>query len=309
MKTQQLRSLCVVLSLFAGAARVQAGSVPTLLALGDSIAFGETVFSPDTATYGPYADPSDGNRGFVAMVAQAMTARSGVATNVVNLAIDGETSSSFFSGSGRVPPGPGLDDNFLASLNTHYTGPNPPTQAALLASTLATTHDITKVTISLGSNDLLLLAMTDPNPAADLPAVLNNYAANYAQLLTILRTALPEAEIDLLGTYNPFTALPGSPFAGLAGVAIPYLNSVTAQLASAFNANYIDLFNTPLTTDAANTTLILNNSDVHPAFDAGYAIIAGQIEAVPEPATMISVLIGGSCLVVPALARRFCRAA
>ena len=41
----------------------------------------------------------------------------GVRPNVVNLAIDCETSTSFFSGAGRVPPVTGRTDAILASEN------------------------------------------------------------------------------------------------------------------------------------------------------------------------------------------------
>ena len=206
---------------------VRAGGTETYLSLGDSIGFGDTVFMNNPAL-GAYSDPSNGDRGFVAMYANFLASRYGYRPNVINLAVPGDTSSSFTTGVGRVPPGPGFTDASLAELNTHYTGTTPPTQASLLASTIASEaaagHVIGNVSISLGSNDLFFLALTSKNPLADLPATLATFASNYASLLTTLRASLPNANIDLIGSYNPFTATPNSPFAPLAGYAIPLLN-------------------------------------------------------------------------------------
>jgi hypothetical protein len=296
MRMMPKAAATVLLILGCGLAQhARAGSVLTYLSLGDSIAFGETVFMNNPAL-GPYSDPSDGDRGFVSMYADYLGARYGARPNVINLGVDGETSSSFTSGVGRVPPGPGFTDASLAELNTNYTGSNPPTQASLLASTIASEaaagHTISNITISLGSNDLFHLALTSQNPLADLPAALATFKSNYESILTTIRASLPNANIDLIGSYNPFTATPSSPFAPLAGYAIPLLNQEISAVASEFNANYVDLFNTPLTTDAADYTLILNQGDVHPFFDKGYSVISAQIESVPEPSSMVLLALG-----------------
>ena len=153
---------------------------------------------------------------------------------------------------------------------------------------------ISNISISLGSNDLFFLARLATNPSpADLAADPERpTTSNYASILTTIRASLPNANIDLLSSYNPFTAAPGSPFANLAGYAIPLLNQETAALAGEFHAHYIDLYHTPLTTDAANYTLILQNDDVHPYFDKGYAVIASAIESVPEPSSVVLLTLG-----------------
>jgi GDSL-like Lipase/Acylhydrolase family/PEP-CTERM motif len=294
MRMMSKATTTVLLVLYCGLAQdARAGQVHTYLSLGDSIAFGETVFMNNPAL-GPYSDPSNGDRGFVAMYADFLGSSYGARPNVINLGVDGETSSSFTSGIGRVPPGAGFTDASLAELNTNYVGPNPPTQASLLASTIASEaaagHILGNISISLGANDLFYLALNSQNPLADLPVALAKFKSNYESLLTTIRASLPNANIDLIGSYNPFTATPSSPFAPLAGFAIPLLNQEISAVAGEFHANYIDLFDTPLTTDAANYTLILNQGDVHPYFDKGYAVITSQM--VPEPSSMVLLTLG-----------------
>ena len=64
--------------------------------MGDSITFGET----DRAYIPSYVD-----RGYVSGFADTLGARNGGARpTVINLAIDGETVASFFSGNGRTVP-------------------------------------------------------------------------------------------------------------------------------------------------------------------------------------------------------------
>src|SRR5690242_8917127 len=97
---------------FLAAPKVSEAASMTYLALGDSVAFGETDFTHN---------PSNGDRGYVSLFADSLaTQNGGVRPNVVNLAIEGETTTSFSSGTGRVPYMPGLTDASLASLNTNY---------------------------------------------------------------------------------------------------------------------------------------------------------------------------------------------
>jgi hypothetical protein len=105
------------------------GSTQTYLSLGDSLAFGETD-SMNPPSLAPYSDPSDGKRGFVAMYADYLGSRYGTRPDVINLSVDGEATTSFTTGVGRVPPGAGFTDAEIAELNLHYTGLTPPTQAS-----------------------------------------------------------------------------------------------------------------------------------------------------------------------------------
>ena len=118
MRTVWKAAACTLLALCCGLAQdARAGGIQTYLSLGDSIGFGETVFMNNPAC-GSYSDPSNGDRGFVAMYANSLASRYGYRPNVINLAVDGETSSTFTTGVGRVPPGAGFTDASLAELNT-----------------------------------------------------------------------------------------------------------------------------------------------------------------------------------------------
>jgi hypothetical protein len=280
------------------------GSTQTYLSLGDSLGFGDTV-ATHSESLGLYSDPSNGDRAFVAMYANYLGSLYGTRPNVINLAVYGETTSSFITGMGRLGSGPnsGITDATLADLNTNYTGLTPPSQASLLTSTLASeaaAHQVIgNITISLGSDDLFHLVSTNPNPtAADLNATLTTLASNYASILTTIRASLPNANIYLLSSYNPYTAAPSLPLAGLAGLVVPLLNQEIAAVAQEFHANYVDLYDTPLTNEAGRYTLILGKGqfnqlgNVHPNYDLGYRVIASAIESVPEPSSVVLLTLG-----------------
>jgi len=269
--------------------QVSAGPM-TYLALGDSIAFGETDFSQN---------PSNGDRGYVSVYANALAQQNGgVRPNVVNLAVDGDTTSSFMSGSGRVAPAPGFTDASLLALNTNY-GVGQTSQFTHLLSTVAQQlsmgNTISNVSLSLGSNDLFALAqspgfgsMTSAQQQAALSQTLGTIQSNYTTLLTDLRALLPQANVQVVEAYNPFPAAQGSPFAALAAPAIQGLNQVLRGESLAFGAHYVDTYSAFAGHEAAYTYITAppsGSNNVHPNA-AGYGAIADQMQAVPEPTTL-----------------------
>ncbi len=278
---------------------VLAGS--TYLALGDSLAFGETDFMHN---------PSNGDRGYVSLFADTLRQlNGGVRPSVVNLAFDGETTSSFFTGAGNVF-GPNA-----SLMNTNYSVPA--IQYTMMLNTLAATagagNPIGYVTVSLGANDLYGL-LSDPN-FLNLPldqqqtrvmAALSRVQSNYTNLLLELASNLPAAKIWLVGYYNPFAVFP-APMGELAAEAVQGLNSVIAGEAGAFGATYIDTYN-PLLHHETEYTYILTNyqgfPNVHPN-DLGYSVIGAQLAAtVPEPRSAVLACIGVGCLMVIRLFHR-----
>ena len=268
----------------------------TYIALGDSVAFGETDFTKN---------PSYGDRGYVARYADGLAASNGgVRPDVVNLGVDGETTTSFFGG-GQV----------LAPQNLNYPSAST-SQNTMLAAKISDEHAagnaIGAVTVSLGANDLFALA-AGPNffsmsPAQQQMAILGSMSTvqnNYTALLTELKGIAPEAAITLVGYYNPYPATPDQPFAPVAGPAIQLLNAVIAGQAAAFGVKYADTYGafqgkegefTYITAPPAGT-------NVHPN-DAGYDAIAKAINPVPEPAAVALLGLFGLGLIGRSVRRR-----
>ncbi len=145
------------------------------------------------------------------------------------------------------------------------------------------------MTIQLGANDLFAV-MNGPNffsmnPSQQFSAVLGAMSTiqnNLTNILTEVHALAPNAHVSLLGYYNPYAGVPSNPAAPIAAPAIQLLNAVIAGEAAAFGANYIDTY-TPFLGHETQDTYI-TSGNVHPN-DAGYALIAGQLNPVPEPTT------------------------
>jgi lysophospholipase L1-like esterase len=278
----------------------------TYLSIGDSVAFGETDFT---------RNPSNGDRGFVSNYASYLASQNGgVGPNVVNLAIDGETSHSFLTGSGRVISIPGMNDQSVAAWNTNYSAdPTVPQNAKFLqaiSAAKAAGGDVGAVTVSLGANDLFQLAASPSflSASADIQKIMLNQtlstiATNYAIILAEARALLPNAKISILGEYNPFPASPNNPLNALAGPAIQGLNSAIQLTAKAFSAQYVDTYTPFVGHEADYTYMSPTSGNVHPNA-LGYSVIAAQIEAVPEPSTLAVMGLGFAALAVHVRRRR-----
>lgn len=274
------------------------------IALGDSVAFGETDFTHN---------PSDGDRGYVSLYANYLQSQGAGHQHVINLAVDGETTTTFFKGG---PQGSGPSPGQPApQLNTNYPDP-PGTQNALLLSTIASEHaaghNIGTVSIQLGANDLYQLALSPGflsesagAQASAIAGVLATVQANDTKLLTELHTLVPHANVILMGYYNPFNGVPTNPLASIADPAIKALNAVIAGEAAAFHATYVDTYDAIAGHELQDTYISTGN--VHPNAE-GYQLIAlamehaTQVASVPEPSSVV--LMGAGLAVWLGLARR-----
>jgi lysophospholipase L1-like esterase len=270
----------------------------TYLALGDSLAFGETDFSKD---------PSYGDRGYVSLYANALATKfGGVRPNVINLGTDAETSSTFFNGGpggdGTIPGlrGPQLNLNYPSTL---------PTQNALMLSTIAAEntkgHTIGAVTVQLGANDLFqvmnspgFFGLTSAQQQAAIATALGTLQGNLTTLLLELKASAPHADILMMGYYNPYNADPSSSLDKLIDPAVHALNAVIAGEAKAFGVRFIDTYTPMLGHELQDTYIATGN--VHPNA-AGYALIEGQM--VPEPSSFLLMGLGISALGVLKLRR------
>jgi lysophospholipase L1-like esterase len=300
-------SASVVAALLALPTFALAAPIQDYIAVGDSVAFGETDFTHN---------PSFGDRGYVKPYADFLgTQNGGVRPKVINLGVDAETTSTFFNGG---PQGDGTVSGQPApQLNLNYPHPAP-TQNSLLLSTIATEtaagHNIGTVSVELGANDLLA-AVNQPNfftlsaaqQQAKVGQALAGVQANYANLLAELKAELPNANVLVMGYHNPFNAFPNTPIGKIADPAIQALNKLLAGEAAAFGDRYVDGY-TPFLGHELSLTLIAQGN-VHPNA-AGYAVIAAQMErasvTVPEPSSLI--VLGFGVIVLASFHRRGRRA-
>lgn len=291
-----------------------ASAASVYVGLGDSITFGETDLR--------YVQ-SNGDRGYVGKFADILATRNGTRPNVVNLAIDGETAASFMSASGRTPPVMGRTDIPLAQQNLNYA--NSPTTSqgdmfrSLVASENAAGNTINTISITLGFNELAALANFPTNQALGMLAgTLTAYQANYTNVLTEVRSLAPNANLYLLGYYNPF---PGDPTGNNPATQIfaqggPQVNNIIQSLASQFNASFVSTNAAVVGREGALTYIgqypagstspapgsgIEPIGNVHPN-DAGYTVIANQVASTPEPASLG--LLGAAALTFGALQYR-----
>lgn len=251
--------------------------VRTYLAIGDSIAYGETNILP----------VSYGDQGYVRLYADYLAEKfDGVRPLVINLGVPGETSTSFFT---ATPP-PGFLRQPLVNLN--YTSESQSQYSKLLAAIAAEKqagHVITHVSFALGANDFLALASSPEfnAPGANQPLLvqqmLQRLLGNYAVILTQLRALLPHAKILLLNYHNPFAVFgPSNPLNQLSIEVLQAHSAMVKVLAKRFKGRFVDIY-TPFLGHEAEYTHIMEifvglpvASAIHPN-TVGYAVIAQQM--------------------------------
>jgi lysophospholipase L1-like esterase len=273
-------------------------SIETYVALGDSIAFGVTDVIPTSV----------GDQGYVKLYADFLSIlNNGIRPHVINLAIPGETSGSFFN----AASGPGLPPHeLLASVNLNYHANPSVSQNAMLLATLAAEsaagRSITNVSFAIGVNDVAGFEQMHPDflmlTTAEQQRLIAEYAAglssSYISVLTQLRSALPEAPILLLNYYNPYAILGPDDTLNIAYTIFDRVQSdVIGNLAGPFHASVVDI-NTPLRGHENELTFI-SSGGAHPN-EQGYAVIAQQMESVtlPEPSAASFLVIGLGALVL-----------
>jgi lysophospholipase L1-like esterase len=276
----------------------------TYLALGDSLAYGyhQAQFQEELKTTGTI-NPAKFNDGYVDDFG-ALLKLANPKLQVINDGCPGETTETFVKGSGLPVPG------FCAGGPTGTPFPysflhHPYTTGSQLSdalSILASNKNVNPITLNIGSNDVLqFLEFKCGFPATDTcteAQVLTEYehiTSNVSGILTQLRAAAPNAQIVLIGAYNPFpTVVPNGDkqlavFASdLSKAAAKVPNTSFANNEPVFNP--IGTFGGPETGDipfiCAYTAMCPGGTfnpaspeaDIHPT-KLGYAVFAGVVAA------------------------------
>lgn len=258
----------------------------TYISLGDSVGYGITSIAESST-------PSFGDRGYAKPFADWLGARDGERPNVINLSIPGESSSSFFDTS----------EQFYRPLNLNYNN-SPLSQSQMLSARVAEEQAagriVSNISITMGPNDMFevvdmpgFFSLPPAEQQARLFEGVARLQVNYAAILTQIRMLAPTADVMIIGHYNPFAAVPNSDYAMFAPLFIGALNQVAFDTAQAFDARFIDIFDTFLGREV-ELTHILNDpgpgDNVHPT-TAGYMAIAGLM--VPAPAGAFVMIFAG----------------
>lgn len=256
------------------------------LSLGDSLAFGYTTVATST-------EPSFGDRGYVAPYADWLaTQDAGVRPKVVNLGITGESTATFFDTS-----------NPARAVNLTYGGASI-SQSSKLGQVVADEqglgNTIESVSVALGANDIFQVVLQpgfiDLPGAQQLGAIfaaLQSALDNYTLAMTQVRSLLPQADLLIIGQYNPFAAVPESPAAAFAPLIVDALNQINTNIAAAFAGRYIDTFSAFAGNEGAYTQILLDGppgSNPHPT-PAGYAAIAAAMVPAPGAALVLGTLV------------------
>ena len=253
------------------------------IALGDSYAYGYST-QPGTPT-------GLGDIGYVKLFANVLAASNGgVRPEVLNLAIPGETTTTFLRPGNGTPALP---------YNQNYAATGSPSQFSLLEQhtyLLPAEESIRWVTLQIGGDDLLHLLVDPAFRAADsderqalIAATLETFSANLRVILARMariRSLTPSVRLFVLGYPDPFEGLGiANPLSGLSTPLAQQVNSVISKAASEVSAIYVDVF-TPFVGHEAALSLITTTQDppgsgipdFHPSA-AGYAKIAELLVA------------------------------
>ena len=265
------------------------------IALGDSYAYGYTTQGGTPTGFGDI--------GYVKLFANALAASNdGVRPTVLNLAIPGETTTTYLRPGNGTPALP---------YNQNYAATDSPSQSTLLAQRVAAlqadSDPIGWITLQIGGDDLLHLLVDPAFRAANsderqtlIAATLETFQTNLRAILAQIRTLAPQAKLFVLGYPDPFEGLGiANPLSGISTPLAQQVNSILLQAASDVSGIYVDVF-TPFVGHEATLTLITTTQDppgsgipdFHPSA-AGYTKIAERLVTANATA-LLQVLRSGS---------------
>lgn len=262
--------LAIVFSLAPPANATPHKSSPkTLLALGDSLAFGYQ--QTKVKSLAPNENPAGFNTGFVDNVAKVLRVTN-PKLRVINDGCPGETTQSFIVGPCVYAK--------TYRLHHPYKGSQLHDAVSYLKAHKGT---VSPILLAIGGNDLLALPTQCPTLALTcLTSHLTTIVDNVSVILKRLRAAAPTAQIIQVGAYNP---LIGALFPQLASgdLIVKVLNTdfqrVDAKYGVKF-ANPFPIFNPPGSQEepaiCTFTGMCQTPYDIHPT-NLGYSVMADLV--------------------------------
>jgi lysophospholipase L1-like esterase len=272
----------------------------TYLALGDSLTYGyhAAQFKSELESKG-YVEPTTFEEGYVNDFG-ALLKLANPKLQIINEGCPGETSVTMIEGSGKEgycaggPTGTPFPYAFLH--HPYATG----SQLSDALKILAENHNVSPISLDIGANDVLqFLEHTCGFPAtykcteAKVSEEFGEIAGNVGQILGELRAAAPNAQIVVIGNYNPYpTVLPAPGGDKTEALLNQTLASVTAKVPGASFTSVEPAFNPSLITGGPETQDIPTicaftamcpggtfnptspEADIHPT-KLGYQVMAG----------------------------------
>jgi lysophospholipase L1-like esterase len=286
----------LVLAPAAGAAKI--GS--TYLALGDSLTYGyhAAQFKSELESKG-FVEPTSFEEGYVNDFG-ALLKLANPKLQIIDLGCPGETTETLIKGSGLKgycaggPTGTPFPYPFL---HHPYSTESQLSEALKI---LGENHNVSPISLDIGSNDVLqFLASKCGFPTtyrctpAEVEAEFATIAGNVFSILSQLRAAAPNAQIVVIGNYNPYPTILPAPGGDKTVAALnQVLASVTAKVPGASFTSVEPAFNPSLITGGPETQDIpaicaftamcpggtfnpaSKEADIHPT-KLGYQVMAG----------------------------------
>jgi lysophospholipase L1-like esterase len=256
------------------------GGQRSYLALGDSLAFGYSQAKFNSLF--PNENPAAYNTGYVDDFGKVLRLFN-PGLQIVNDGCPGETTDSFINGPCQYQLGLPPSQPPFPLHHPYVGGPASSQLSDALAYLSAHPGKVSPITLDIGANDALgvIKGVCHLEPlciAGQAPGLFAHVATNLGTILAQVRAKAPNAQIIVLGLYNPF----GSTIAG-GDQLTAQLNTVMASVAAGAGARFADplpLFNPPEPREQPTICLLTNMCtplvDIHPT-DLGYAVLAGTI--------------------------------
>lgn len=259
-----------VLAAGVGPAQASEPQAATYVSLGDSLAFG---YQPSLVAAGDFK-PAD-----YVSYAEDYAAAQQRHLKVANFGCPGETTGSMING-GCPWLDPQQPQRYSNGYPLHMSYGPYSSQLAAAVAYLRSHRQTTLVTVDIGSNDLIAILGQCGVNATCIGGKLSTVLINYADILTQLKAAAPQAQLVVFNIYNPYAlAITGSD-----ALLMTYVNPAIETLAASFGAKVADAFtaiNLAYSSETASvcamTWMCTSYTNIHPT-DLGYEALAGALQ-------------------------------